>query len=132
MQEVNDGESETGGTYVAAGVTSFPFTAIGATEFVVSHISISGTDYRFQSPTFAQCPMVTICNATTIEISPQYMVFQSGYKRYLPDVEMSPMAVYTDKMSFELTTKPITDFGLKEIHIQFHVIAKFPGIVCSP
>lgn len=78
---------------------------------------IASAYHRFHAPAVAKGPVITVGKATAIQIAAQYMVFQSGDKRDLSDIEVAVMPMHAEEVAFKLAAKPVAHFGLHQIHI---------------
>ena len=116
-------------TNEGAGELSHPLATLHTTELLIRHIGISHTDAIFDAPTVAEGLMVTVADSSRVELTAQYLVGKGGDERDLPDVIVSVLSVYTQKMALELAAEPIAYFGFCQIEVELHVLREFPSIV---
>ena len=115
FQKIDNRESDSCRSDIAPREGADLLAAVGTSVLVVFHIGVSASYHRFQAPAVADRPVISVGEASPVEVASQYIVFQTGYKGNLSDIEMSVVSVYSYEMSFKLTAEPVACFGLDKV-----------------
>ena len=103
-------------TGVVLFVVSHFFGTLHAAVFSVFHVDISASYHCFYSPAAPQCPVISVREASSVEVSAINEVLHGGQERDLSDVEVPVVSVHSKEMSFKFPAEPIT--YLRTSHIQ--------------
>ena len=86
---------------------SHALAAACAPVFIIVHAGISATNYGFYREAVAQHPVVTVSDASAIQVTPVNNVFHTRKERNLAYVVVSVMSVHSQEVSFELAARPV-------------------------
>ena len=86
---------------------SHALAAARAPVFIIFHAGISATNYGFYREAVAQHPMVTVSDASAVQVAPLNYVFHTRKKRDLSYIVVSVMSVHSQEVSLELTARPV-------------------------
>ena len=77
--------------------------AARAPVFIIFHAGISAANYGFHREAVTQHPVITVSDASAVQVAPVNNVFHTRKERNLSYIIISVMSVHSQEVPFELT-----------------------------